>query len=72
MQTQIVIIHEAGQYLYSRFEAGQPAVVGQRITAARAAEIHAANVDAPQKGRGAVSFNGDGSEWERSYFVEAE
>lgn len=72
MTTQIVIIREGDQFLYSRFEAGQPAVVGQRITAARARQIHEANEDAAQKGRGAVDFNGTGSEWERSYFVEAD
>lgn len=72
MQTQIVIIREGDQFLYSRFEAGQPAVVGQRITAARARQIHEANLFADQKGRGPVDFNGTGSEWERSYFVEAD
>lgn len=69
---QIIIIREGGQYLYSRFEAGQPAVVGQRITAQRARQIHEANLFASQKGRGEVDFNGTGAGWERSYFVEAE
>lgn len=70
MVTQIVIIREGGQFLYSRFEAGLPAVVGQSITAARARQIHEANQDADQKGRGTVDFNGANGNWERSYFVE--
>jgi hypothetical protein len=56
--------------MYSRFDNGQPAVIGQRINANRAAEIHAANQDAAQKGCGVVDFNGGGSSWERSYFGE--
>ena len=49
MKTQIVLIRERDQFLYSRFEAGLPAVVGQRITAARAKEIHEANGDAAKR-----------------------
>lgn len=70
MKTQIVIIREGDQFLYSRFDDGLPAVVGQRISAARAREIHEGNSGVDQKGRGTVDFNGSGSSWERSYFVE--
>lgn len=70
MKTQIVIIREGDQFLYSRFDNGQPAVIGRRISPDRAKEIHEGNADADQKGRGAVDFNGPGSSWERSYFVE--
>lgn len=70
MTTQIVIIREGDQFLYSRFEAGQPAVVGQPITAQRARQIHEANLFADQKGRGAVDFAPTAARWERSYFVE--
>lgn len=69
-QTQIILARNGATFLHSIYRDGTAVVVGRPITAQRAAEIHAANADAHQVGHGRVDFNGTGSEWERSYFVE--